>query len=83
VTGDGDNTVILNDAAVRRLPARRSDVTAGLAKALVILGDSGDTARLDLGNYASAGTNAGRNVYRRTDASYGLEVSADITISAP
>jgi hypothetical protein len=80
LTGTGDNTLIIDDAAVRGLPQRRNDVTAGLAKTLVVLGDSGDRVELDLTGYTPAGTNAGRDVYRKNDAFYGIELSQGVAL---
>jgi len=83
VRGSGDNTLVLDDAAVRRLPQTRAGLPAGMAKTLIVLADAGDTVRFDAAGYEIIGSNAGRDVYRKTDASYGIEISPGVTLSAP
>ena len=83
VRGGGDNTLILDDAAVRRLPQTRAGLQAGLAKALVVLADAGDVLRFDTTGYDIVGSNAGRDVYSKSGAFYGVEISPGVTLSPP
>lgn len=83
VRGSGDNTLFLDDAAVRRLPATRAGVPGGLAKTLVVLADEGDTVYFDSAGYSVIGSNAGRDVYQKTGAFYGLEVSPGVDLTPP
>ena len=83
VRGSGDNTLLLDDAAVRRLPGSRPALQAGLAKILVVLGDAGDAVRFDTTGYDIIGSNAGRDVYRKTGAFYGVEISPGVALTPP
>jgi hypothetical protein len=83
VRGSGDNTLWLDDAAVRRLPQTRAGLPGGLAKTLVVLADVGDSIYFDTTSYAVIGSNAGRDVYQKTGALYGLEVSPGVSLAPP
>jgi hypothetical protein len=83
IRGSGDNTLFLDDAAVRRLPETRAGLPAGLAKTLVVLADAADQVRFDASAYALIGSNAGRDVYQKSGTFYGIEVSPDATLAAP
>lgn len=74
--GNGPQTVRLDDRVIRRLPASRVGVTDPLAKTLIVLGDSEDHVDLDFAGFERLADNAGRAVYRRSGAFYGLELSA-------
>lgn len=73
--GNGAQTVRLDDRAIRRLPASRAGVPAPLAKALIVLGDADDRLELDLAGFERIADNAGRLVYRKSGAFYGVELS--------
>jgi hypothetical protein len=81
--GSGDNALYLDDAAVRRLPQTRAGLPGGLAKTLVVLADAGDTLYFDTSGYAVIGSNAGRDVYQKVGAFYGLEVSPGVRLASP
>jgi hypothetical protein len=74
--GNGPQTVRLDDRVIRRLPASRKDLPAQLAKTLVVLGDSGDHVDFDFAGFERLADNAGRAVYRKSGAFYGIELSA-------
>lgn len=80
LAGCGDNTLILDARAVRRLPQSRPDAPANLAKTLVVHGDQGDRILVDSTGFEETSGNAGRIVYQRTGAFYGLEVSPRIAV---
>jgi hypothetical protein len=65
------------------LPATRAGLPGGLAKTLVVLADAGDTLFFDSAGYAVIGSNAGRDVYQKTGALYGLEVSPGVLQTPP
>jgi hypothetical protein len=75
LTGDGPQTLLLDDAVVRRLPRPHGGVPPGLAKTLVVTGDAEDTVRFEGTDYEPAPDHLGRQVYRRIGAHYGIEVS--------
>ncbi|HVZ35253.1 MAG TPA: integrin alpha, partial [Polyangiaceae bacterium] len=79
----GNNALVLDDAAVRRLPQRGSDAPSGLVKTLAVSGDATDTVRMDMTGYTQVATNGTFKVYRRDGALYGLEVGSDVQLSAP
>jgi FG-GAP repeat len=73
--GGGPQVILLNDAAVRRIPQNLPGYSFGLARRLTVLGDAEDTLQFDSTGYVELGDNAGRRVYGRPGAYYGLEVS--------
>jgi FG-GAP repeat len=75
LTGDGNNTLLLDDAAVRSLPQSRPGLGAAFAKTLVVVGDAGDRVFVDRRDYAEPVRYAGRDVYQKNGAYYGLELS--------
>ncbi|HTV19993.1 MAG TPA: VCBS repeat-containing protein [Polyangiaceae bacterium] len=83
LTGTGTNTVILNDAVVRRLPENRAGVPAPLARTLVVTGDAGDRVILRgvAADYQRLGTNGDHDVYRKAGAFYGLELRSALAVS--
>jgi hypothetical protein len=81
--GSGPNRLQLDDAAVRRLPQTRPGLPSGLAKTLVVLADGDDELRFDASGYDLIGSNAGRDVYRKVDGFYGVEISPGVTLSPP
>jgi hypothetical protein len=83
LTSAGATDLRLDDAAVRRIPQSRRGLPFGLAKTLTVLGGAEDRLLMDLSGYELAGENEGRQVYRRSDAFYGLEVSPELPVSAP
>ena len=81
LTGSGDNTLLLDDAAVRRVPQNRSGLPGGLRRSLVLRGDPGDRVVLDLSLYPLQTTrNAGRDVWVRDGAVYGLEATPGLIV---
>ncbi len=76
-------TLELDDAAVRGLPHSQAGLPFNLAKSLVVLGDAADTLHMDLNasDWELAGMNAGRRVYRRIGAFYGLELASQLSVS--
>jgi hypothetical protein len=83
LSGPGDHSLILDDNHVRILPSSRPKRPAGLAKTLTVVGDAGDTLRVDLQNFDELQPSAGRRTFRRTGGYYGLEVEGEIAITAP
>jgi hypothetical protein len=83
IRGSGPNRLRLDDAAVRRLPQTRPGLPAGLAKTLIVLADADDELRFDASGYDLIGSNAGRDVYRKLDSFYGVEISPGVTLSSP
>ncbi len=83
IRGDGANRLLFDDAAVRRLPQTRAGLPSGLAKTLVVLADAQDEVRFDPSGYELIGSNAGRDVYRKSGAFYGIEISPGVTLRAP
>jgi hypothetical protein len=82
--GGGPQDVLLNDAAVRRLPENRGEDSFGLARRLIVWGDAEDHLHFDATGYNELGTTPGGRVYGRTGAHYGLEVSSELLpFSAP
>jgi hypothetical protein len=80
LSAPGSQTVILDDVLVRALPDTGT-AWVGLAKVLTVLGDGADAVNMDLEGYEFYGSAAGRHLYRKTNASYGLEVSETLTLS--
>jgi hypothetical protein len=78
VRGDGPQDVLLNDAAVRRLPENQAGSSFGLARRLIVRGDAEDHLHFDATGYAELGPTPGGRVYGRTGAHYGLEVSSEL-----
>jgi hypothetical protein len=83
VRGAGPQEILLDDAALRRIPENQFGFSFGLARRLTILGDGEDTVRFDRTGFSERGVNAGRLVYGRDGAYYGLEVSRALQIQAP
>jgi hypothetical protein len=83
VRGGGPQTVLLNDAALRKIPQNQAGFAYMLARRLTILGDAEDTLRFDMTDFRARGVNSGRTVYGKDAAYYGLEVSQDLGIMAP
>jgi hypothetical protein len=77
------STLRLDDSSVRRLPQVRPGLPAGLVKTLIVLGDVGDEVRLDASDYEAVGNNAGRDVYRKRGAFYGLELAPGVALVSP
>lgn len=74
--GGGPAELLLDDAAVRRLPDNHLKAPAGLARTLVVTGDPGsDRVAMDLTGYAPGPTNAGRDTWVRQGGIYGLEIT--------
>ncbi len=83
VRGAGPQVVVLDDAALRRIPQNHSGFVFGLARRLTILGDAEDSLRFDRTGFTQYGANAGRPVYGRAGAYYGLEASEQLPIVSP
>ncbi|HWO08233.1 MAG TPA: hypothetical protein VNN80_02100 [Polyangiaceae bacterium] len=81
--GGGPQVILLDDAALRRIPQNLPGFAFSLARRLAILGDAEDTLRFDMTGYVSRGGSAGRAVYGRAGRYYGLEVSRELRIEAP
>jgi len=81
--GGGPQVILLDDAAVRRIPQNAPGFAFSLARRLAILGDAEDTLRFDMTAYTSRSGAAGRIVYAREGCYYGLEVSRELRIEAP
>lgn len=79
--GSGDNTLLLDDAAVRRLPHNRAGSPAGLARTLVLSGNTGDRVNIDLTGYRAGPSNAGRDVWLRDGGVYGLEATPGLIVA--
>jgi hypothetical protein len=78
LSGSGSQNLRLDDRAIRRLPASRVGVPAELAKTLIVLGDVGDHGEFDFTGFERIADNAGRVVYRKSGAFYGLELSRSL-----
>lgn len=83
LTGNGDNTLVLTDAAIRRIPDTRVGAPAALGKTLIVVGDPGDRVIFDRSGYSDLSSNAGRAVLGKTGAFYGLELTSTDLIVAP
>jgi hypothetical protein len=83
LTGNGDNTLVLTDAAIRRIPDTRVGAPATLGKTLIVVGDPGDRVIFDRSGYGDLASNAGRAVLGKTGAFYGLEITSTDMIVAP
>lgn len=83
LTGSGDNTLILSDAAIRRIPDTRVGAPSALGKTLIVVGDAGDRVIFDRSGYGDLSSNAGRAVLGKTGAFYGLELTSTDLIVAP
>ena len=81
--GTGDNTLLIDDASLRRMSDNRPGAPSGLARTLVILGNEGDRVVFDRSDYAESGSNAGLEVWVKIGAAYGLEISRSIRVEAP
>jgi hypothetical protein len=81
--GTGDNTLLIDDASLRRISDNRPSAPSGLARTLVVLGDEGDRVVFDRSGYAQSGSNAGLEVWAKSGAAYGLEISQSIRVEAP
>ncbi len=79
-------TLLLDEAAIRRLPQSQAALPFGLAKRLVVLGSASNTLRttFDLGQWDRLGTDQGLDVYRPVGAFfgafYGLAISPALTV---
>jgi hypothetical protein len=80
LTGPGNHVLVLDDAHIRMLPSSRPDAPPPMAKTLMVLGDAGDTVRLDLTGFDDLGIVEGRRILRRHGAYYGLELAEAIEI---
>jgi hypothetical protein len=83
LTGNGDNTLVLTDVAIRRIPDTRVGAPATLAKTLIVVGDPGDRVIFDRRDYSDLSSNAGRAVLGKNGAFYGLEITSTDMIVAP
>jgi hypothetical protein len=83
LTGNGNNTLLLTDAAIRRIPDTRVGAPANLGKTLIVVGDPGDRVIFDRAGYGDLPSNAGRAVLGKTGAFYGLEITSTDMIVAP
>ena len=83
LTGNGDNTLVLTDAAIRRIPDTRVGAPANLGKTLIVVGDPGDRVIFDRSNYSDLPNNAGRAVLAKPGAFYGLEITSTEMLVAP
>jgi len=81
--GGGPQIILLDDAAVRRIPQSLPGFAFSLARRLTILGDAEDTLRFDLTGYVSRSGSASRVVYAREERYYGLELSSELRVEAP
>lgn len=81
--GTGDNTLLIDDASLRRMSDNRPNAPSGLARTLVVLGDDGDRVVFDRSGYAQSGSNAGLEVWVKSGAAYGLEISQSLRVEAP
>jgi hypothetical protein len=81
--GTGDNTLLIDDASLRRMSDNRPGAPSGLARTLVILGNEGDRVVFDRSGYVESGSNAGLEVWAKSGAAYGLEISPSVSVEAP
>jgi hypothetical protein len=81
--GGGPQTLLLDDAALRRVPGNQSGFAFNLARRLSVLGDAEDTLQFDRAGYTARGGVAGRSVYGREGYYYGLEVSQELQLQPP
>lgn len=79
LSGTGANRLVLDDAAIRRLPQNRPGAPAPLVRTLIVVGDADDSVELDP-SYEPFGTNGDRDVYRRAGALYGVEVRREVQV---
>lgn len=83
VRGGSPQTILLNDAALRRIPQNQSGFAYGLARRLTILGDAEDTLAFGLTGFRARGGSGGRVVYGNDGAYYGLELSQRLRVVPP
>jgi hypothetical protein len=83
LTGNGNNTLLLTDAAIRRIPDTRVGAPANLGKTLIVIGDPGDRVVFDRAGYSDLASNAGRAVLAKPGAFYGLEITSTDLLVAP
>jgi hypothetical protein len=83
VRGNGPQTLRLDDAALRRIPQNQVGFAFMLARRLTVLGDAEDQLEIGLDGYSARPGSAGRVVYARPGAYYGLEVSRELPVIAP
>jgi hypothetical protein len=83
VRGNGPQTLRLDDAALRRIPQNQVGFAFMLARRLTVLGDAEDQLEIGLDGYSARPGSAGRVVYGRPGAYYGLEVSRELSVVAP
>jgi hypothetical protein len=87
LTGAPGATLVLDEAAIRRLPQSESALPFGLAKRLVVRGTVNNTLRtpFDLSQWDRLGTDQGLDVYRPVGsifgAFYGIAVSPELTLA--
>jgi hypothetical protein len=81
LSDERDFVLILDDAHVRLLPSTAKDAPALLAKVLTVLGDAGDTLRIDLGSFELPEDFQGRRLFRSKGRYYGLVVDAPILVT--
>jgi FG-GAP repeat protein len=80
--GGGPQQLVLDDAAVRRLPENETGQRFQLVRRLTVLGDAEDTLQLNQ-PYVLRAPNGDRDVYSRDGAHYGLEVSRAMHLDMP
>jgi hypothetical protein len=80
VRGRGPQRVRLDDTALRRIPQNHSGFAFSLARKLSVLGDAEDTLAFDLSGWSERGGSAGRIVYGKDGAYYGLEISQGLRV---
>jgi FG-GAP repeat len=83
LSGGGPQELVLDDAALRRIPENQPGQTFGLVRRLTVIGDAEDTLRFDRTGYTLRGPNGDRDVWGRDGAYYGLEVSRAMPIVWP
>jgi len=83
VRGNGAQTLRLDEAALRRIPQNQVGFAFMLVRKLTVLGDAEDRLEFALEGYSARPSGAGRVVYARPGAYYGLEVSQALPVVAP
>jgi hypothetical protein len=83
VRGGGPQRVLLDEAALRRIPQNHQGFAYSLARSLAVLGDAEDTLEFDMSGFRPRGGGAGRVVYGKEGVYYGLELTPEMTISVP
>lgn len=80
LSGSGENSLVLDDASIRRLARPVPDLPASLDKVLVVDGDADDRVRLDLAPFEQLAGDEEWVLFRRVDTFYGLKLRRGVLV---